>query len=133
MSKNEKRNEFLRHKDEITREYQKKIDALYTLYPEFTPNSDDESPEYGRNFNLSHAIRKLIEAHSNEEITSWKMLKWIKETQGGLQAGEIDSTAVSNALSRLYKNRELVRVSPEGAKPAVYKKPEAEGPAEVPF
>lgn len=123
MARNERKSEFTRHRAEISLEYKRKLDALYTLYPEFKDmgNSAVSEPGLGQQ-TLIGKIRKLVDEHRDEEITSGIMLKWIMEKEPESSLVDYDTTAVSNALARLLKRGEIQKISPEDTKPVVYKR-----------
>lgn len=125
----ERQTEFQRHKDEILRDYQRKINALYTLYPEFSDSRVSDASTTSARYGVTEKVRAVVESHSTEEITSKKVIEWLNIAY----PGELfDSTLISNTLARLANvKKELLLITPKGQRPAIYKKPVRE--EEVPW
>lgn len=118
MKKNERRDNFDALHQEIKDEFRRKIDALYTLYPEFhpsrvvTPGGEAPAPQ-----NLSAAIRRVIAAHATEKISVESVAGWLTELEPTVKQ---DRTPISNTLARLARKGELTPLTEPGVRPASY-------------
>lgn len=120
MSKrSERKAEFDRHLQEIKSDYERRISALYTLYPEFVAvqNADNAIP-LGGNPSLSTSVRKVIAEHKSEQITVEAVAHWLRESFPAM--ADADRTWISNTLGRLAKKNEIRLITEKGIRPAAY-------------
>ncbi len=118
--RSERRAEFQRHVDDIRSDYEKRLKAVYVLYPEFVSSSaDGDSQKTGIGFNITKVMRGLIEKHLDERFNLDIMAKWIFESHP-TEAGTIKKIAISNTLTRLARRGEIEIISEAGARPTVY-------------
>lgn len=124
-TKGEKKSEFLRHKKEIEEAYNRKLEALYELYPEFKNTTSSINGNGGVNTssygNLKKVLHQAIDGHEGE-FTSRDLKKWITEID--LSVGEAMTPAsISNALARLKKDQKIEQIKKgAGSSPSVFKK-----------
>jgi len=122
-TKGEKKSEFQRHKKEIEETYQRKLEALYELYPEFKKSSSgtDSNGITGGYGSLKKVLNQAIENREGE-FTSRDIKKWISEIDSSL-ALSMTPASLSNALVRLGKEKKIERIKKgAGSTPAIYKK-----------
>jgi len=118
MDKNQRKEEFNRHKKRIEDEYVKSYEALYRLYPEFSSygSSVDKVAKMGRGI-APKIITKAMASHP-ESFTLDNMAEWIKEVDPVSSAG-ISRVDISNTLWRLTKRGKIEKI---GSNPATYRK-----------
>lgn len=120
-TKGEKKSEFQRHKKEIEEAYQRKLDALYELYPEFKGSSSgvESSGAAGGYGSLKKALNQAIENREGE-FTSRDVKKWIFEIDPSLV---MTPASLSNALVRLEKDKKIEKIKKgAGSTPSIYKR-----------
>lgn len=107
---------------EIRDEYKRKLEALYTLYPEFSAsnNLNGEASSGVSRGSIAKIVRNLIDIHAGEKFTQGQMSKWLFEADPTF-ASSLRPVAVPNTLARMASNGEIEKVSPEGERPAIYK------------
>ena len=121
MKKSEKQVEFERHLEVIKGDYQRRIDALYILYPEFIPHESSPGSGEGK-FNVTKAIRQILISHMGEGFNTQKMEEWIFTTYPNTK-GKIKRVLISNTLFRMAnKTKEIDILSSD--RPVTYIKRE---------
>ncbi|OGQ22811.1 MAG: hypothetical protein A3I05_08110 [Deltaproteobacteria bacterium RIFCSPLOWO2_02_FULL_44_10] len=123
-TKGEKKSEFLRHKKEIEETYNRKLEALYELYPEFKNTTSSinggsvSTSSYG---SLKKVLHQAIDRREGE-FTSRDLKKWISEIDASVGAA-MTPASVSNALARLKKEQKIEQIKKgAGSSPSIFKK-----------
>jgi len=107
-----RRDEFKRHKKEIDELFQRKLKALYELYPEFATTSAESTsvPESKGGYGvLSKLVKQAIDKH-HEVFTLQDMHKWVSELDPVFGAG-LRRQSIYNAISRLIRKQKLEKLS----------------------
>ena len=63
MNAKEIKEEFIRHKSRIKDTYDRDMEALYRLYPDFRPDDDLANTNGGERGKLARLVRKAYTAH----------------------------------------------------------------------
>ena len=122
-NKGERKAEFQRHKKEIEEAYNRKLAALYELYPEFQTSSSgiDSNGTVTGYGSLKKVLNQAIENREGE-FTSRDIKKWIGEIDPSLSSS-ITPASLSNALARLEKEAKIEKIKKgAGSSPSIYKR-----------
>ena len=117
--KSERKAEFDRHLQEIKADYERRISALYVLYPEFSAvqSNSNGSGQVGSS-NLTSEIRRVIIEHKSEQISVESVASWVRDSNPSL--ADADRTMISNTLGRLARKNEIRLITEKGIRPAAY-------------
>ncbi len=119
MNKRERKDEFERHKTEIEDEYHKKLDALYILYPECKPFSENGATSEGSSRGkLSKLIRQVLKEHSGQ-FSVHDMRQLVVKLDPAF-VNTITNIQLSNIMGRFVRKGELEAIA--GSSPKLYKR-----------
>ncbi len=119
MSERERKEEFKRLLAQVEDEHKRKLEALYTLYPEYKLNHSKGNGLNGSARGmLPRLVRQAMKKHE-DRFTLDDMSRWITEIDPAFSEN-VSRIKLSNTLGRMVRKGKLEKV-PDSS-PAIYEK-----------
>ncbi|MDI6808508.1 MAG: hypothetical protein QME66_05935 [Candidatus Eisenbacteria bacterium] len=120
MNKLDKKRQFQDHLMRIRETFEKDLEALYRLYPEFVPATSVRPGQDVSRGKLVHVIRQALNNRPNVQFRLNDVRIWLQETDPN-QTATFTNSDISNVLFRLAKRKEIEAISPPKTRPVLYR------------